>query len=142
MITRETREGEEFSGKLRTLNLDRINLFSGGYVKDPNWPAKNIHTDLECARNCGIKTYVASGSMSEGYLSDLMADLFGEQWFTGGKLSLAFVRMVERDDTLVPKAVVRSRNTTDSGVEFTLAVWCENQRGHKVVVGTGEGAVS
>jgi len=48
---------------------------------------------------------------------------------------------VDKDDSLIPRAVVKSKSPQDSKVEFTLDVWCENQHGDKVVVGTARGVV-
>jgi acyl dehydratase len=138
-ITRDAPEGSEFAGRLRTVSLERINFFSGGYPKGPNWPAKNIHTDLETAKRCGLETVAASGAMFEGYLVDLMIDLFGVEWLNYGMMNLAFINVVNKDDTLVPNGVVRSKEVAGSRVEFTLDLWCENQYGTKVVVGTGRG---
>jgi acyl dehydratase len=138
-LTRDSSVGSEFAGKVRTVSLDRINLFSGGFPRGPNWPAKNIHTDLEAAKRSGLKTHVASGAMFEGYLADLMIDLFGTEWLKHGKMNLAFVNIVDKDDTLVPRGVVKSKQAAGSKTEFILDLWCENQRGEKVVVGTGKG---
>jgi acyl dehydratase len=88
-------------GRLRTVSLERINFFSGGYPKGPNWPAKNIHTDLETAKKCGLETVAASGAMFEGYLVDLMIDLFGVEWLNYGMMTLAFINVVNKDDTSV-----------------------------------------
>ncbi|MBW2147540.1 MAG: MaoC family dehydratase [Deltaproteobacteria bacterium] len=142
LITRDTQEGQEFAGKIRTVTLERINFFSGGFPRGPNWPAKNIHTDLEVAQKCGLQTRAASGAMFEGYLTDLMIDIFGEDWLNYGTMSLTFIGIVDKDDTLIPKAVVKSRKLQSSEVEFTLDVWCENQNGNKVVVGTARGVFS
>jgi acyl dehydratase len=141
LITKDTQEGQEFSGKIRTLTLDRLNFFSGGFPRGPNWPAKNIHTDLEVAKKSGLKTRAASGAMFEGYITDHMIDLFGGDWLNYGTMSLSFIGVVDKDDKLIPRAVVRSKKMQGSEVEFTLDVWCENQHGAKVVVGTARGVI-
>ncbi len=139
LITKDTTEGQEFVGKIRTVTLDRLNFFSGGFPRGPNWPAKNIHTDLEFAKKCGLKTRAASGAMFEGYLTDHVIDIFGEDWLNYGTMDLKFIGLVDKDDTLIPKAVVKSKKLEGSAVEFTLEIWCENQNGNKVVVGTAIG---
>ena len=141
LITKDTGEGQEFSGKMRTVTLDRINFFSGGFPRGQNWPAKNIHTDLEAAKKCGLKTRAASGAMFEGYLIDHMIDIFGESWLNSGSLSLKFISIVDKDDTLIPKAIVTSKDLKGTEVEFTMEIWCENQHGNKVVVGIARGIV-
>jgi len=79
--------------------------------------------------------------MFESYLVELMIDLFGEDWLRYGKMNLTFIAIVDPGDTLVPRAVVKSRQAEDSGVGFVMDVWCENQHGEKVVVGTATGSV-
>jgi acyl dehydratase len=141
IITKDIPVGHEVSGKLKTVTEERVYAFSGGFPKGTGWPRKNIHTDLEFAKSCGLPTRAASGAMFEGYLTELMIDLFGESWLRHGKMSLTFIVIVDPGDTLVPKSVVRSKQTEDSGVRFVMEVWCENQHGNKVVVGTAIGLV-
>lgn len=141
VITKETKEGEKFIGKIRTITQERLNYFSGGFPKGPDWPAKNIHTDLQTAKKAGLKCVAASGAMFEGHLIDLMVDLFGERWLTYGAMSLSFINIMDRDDTLLPKAVVKAKKSLISQIEFTLEICCENQHGMKVVVGTGRGVI-
>ena len=140
-VTKDVPEGHEFPGKLKTVTEERIYAFSGGFPKGPDWPKKNIHTDLEFAKSCGLPTRAASGAMFEGYLTELMIDLFGEEWLRQGRMSLTFIAIVDAGDRLVPKAVVRSRQAEDCGVRFVMDVWCENQQGNKVVVGTATGLI-
>ena len=140
-ITKDTPEGSEFEIKIKTVSLERINLFSGGFPKGPNWPARNIHTDLETAIKCGLKSRAASGAMSEGYLTDLMIDVFGMDWLNCGTMKLAFIRIVDKDEILIPKGVVKSKEVSCSRIEFTMELWCENQFGKRVVSGSGTGSV-
>lgn len=139
IITPQTPEGQEFSGRLKTVTEERVYAFSGGFPRGPGWPRKNIHTDLEFARSCGLPTRAASGAMFEGYLTELMIDLFGEEWLRHGKMSLTFIAIVDPGDTLVPTAVVRSSQPEGSAIRFVMDVWCDNQRDEKVVVGTATG---
>jgi acyl dehydratase len=141
IITKDIPVGHEVSGKLKTVTEERVYAFSGGFPKGHGWPRKNIHTDLEFAKSCGLPTRAASGAMFEGYLTELMIDLFGESWLRRGKMSLTFIVIVDTGDTLVPKSVVRSKQAEGSGVRFVMEVWCENQHGNKVVVGTATGLV-
>ena len=141
IITKDTQEGHKFSGNLKTITEERVHAFSGGFPKGPRRPNKNIHTDLEFAKSCGLPARAASGSMFEGYLTELMINLFGEDWLTYGKMSLKFIAMVDVNDTILPRAVVQSRQSEDSGIRFMMDVWCENQHGNKVTVGTATGIV-
>jgi acyl dehydratase len=141
LITRNTREGRQFSGRPKEITEERVYAFSGGFPKGPGWPQKNIHTDVAFARRCGLPARNASGSMFEGYVTELMVDLFGENWLRGGKMELVFIRMVAIGDTVLPKAIVQSRQEDHSETKFVLEIWCENQHGNKVAVGTAVGLV-
>lgn len=140
-IAKETQEGYEVAGNLKTVTEERVYAFSGGFSRDIGYPKKNIHTDLAFAKSCGLPSRAASGAMFEGYLTELMIGLFGENWLRGGKMSLTFIAIVDIGDTLLPRAVIRDKQVEGFGVQFDLNVWCENQRGEKVVVGTATGTV-
>ena len=141
IITKNIPEGHEFSGKLKTVTEERVYAFSGGFPKGKDWPKKTIHTDLDFAKSCGLPTRAASGAMFEGYLTELMIELFGENWLTYGKMSLKFIAIVDVNDTVLPKATVQSKQVQGSDVIFTMEVWCENQHGNKVMVGAATGVV-
>lgn len=140
-ISHDTQEGYEFTGKSRTVSINRVNFFSGGFPQGTHWPAKNIHTDLESARKCGLQTLAVSGAMFEGYLIDLMIEIFGESWFKGGKMDLVFLMPVDKDEVLIPKAKVQTKKQSDKQVDFTLQIWCENSDGAEVTVGTAYGSI-
>ena len=141
IITKDTQEGYEVFGSLKAVTEEKVYAFSGGFPKGPGWPNKNIHTDLECARNSGLTTRIASATMSEGYIVELMIDLFGESWLTEGRMSLKFIAIIAVGDTVLPKAIIRSKQAENSGVRFVMEVWCENQHGNKVVIGTATSLV-
>ena len=141
LITRDTQVGYEITGKLKTITEERVFAFSGGSPQDPDYPKKNIHTNLEFAWKCGLPSRAASGAMFEGYLTELMINLFGEDWLRGGEMNLAFIAIVDIGDILLPRAVVRSKQVAGFGIKFIMDVWCENQHGKKVVVGTATGLV-
>ena len=77
-------------------------------------PGVNIHTDLEFARKCGLTQRYVSGAMLEGWLAEELRLK---------RMSLKFIAPVNVGDEITYKT---------KGDE----VWCENQRGEKVVVGT------
>jgi acyl dehydratase len=140
-LTPDTKIGAEFAGKKKKISEARVFAFSGGRFSAPSWPAKNIHTDLEFAKSCGLQTRSVSGTQYMSYLIELMVDLFGESWLSQGKIELKFIAIVDVGDSLVSKAMVSSKELEDSRTRFVLDMWCENQRGDKVVVGTATGRI-
>ena len=142
MIARDTQVGREFSGRPKKMSWARIAAFSGGPLNTPGWPRKNIHTDLEAARDAGLDTVYVSATQYLGHLAELMIDLFGENWLGAGRTTgLKFIAPVAAGDTLRTWAKVCRREEEGPEVEFTFEVWCENQNGDRVLVGEATGRV-
>jgi len=76
-----------------------------------------------------------------GYLIELLIDLFGENWLSHGKMDLKFIAVVDVGDRLVPKAVIISKESEGPRTKFSLEIWCEDQRGNKVTIGTAMGLI-
>lgn len=140
-FTPNTPIGHTVTGHTKKVTSYRTWLFSGGWPRFDGWPAKNVHTDLAAAQQSGLPTRAASGAMCLGYLTELMVDLFGEQWLSHGELTSKFIGVVDAGDDVVSKARVTGVDKTDSGVQFSLDVWCGNQVGTSVLVGTASGRV-
>jgi len=133
MITRDSKTGEEFAGKLKKMSWERIAAFSGGPFNTPDWPRKNIHTDLETAKASGLETIYVSATQYLGHLAELMIDLLGTRWLNSGTTTnLKFIHPVAEGDTVQIKA--RIRDIASDGT-CTMDVWCENQDGTEVMVG-------
>jgi acyl dehydratase len=139
ILNRDTKNGFELTGNLKTVTEERVFAFSGGFPKGTDWPKKNIHTNLEFAKKSGLSDRAASGATFEGYLIELMINAFGEDWLKTGKMSLKFIRIVSPGDSIIPKAVVQSKEIKRSVLTIVLDIWCENQNGDKVVIGTATG---
>jgi len=134
MITALAEVDEQFTGPLKTPTLDRMRAFSG-------WPKKNIHTDVDSARSCGLPAPIASGAMLQGYLTDMMLGLFGDDWLYHGKMSVTFLKPAYAGDAVQLMAIVKSRTIEGSRAKFELEVWGENQHGEKVFTGFCRGLV-
>jgi acyl dehydratase len=138
-ISRDTNAGEQFTGKPKKMTLERLWTFSGGPFAGKGWPKQNTHTDLEFARERGLRTAIASGTQSEGHLVELLVQLFGMQWFSHGTLDIKLTGPVEVDDVVVARAIVTQKMDDSKSVRFLFDVWVENQRGVKVLVGNATG---
>jgi acyl dehydratase len=77
--------------------------------------------------------------MSADYISELMTGVFGQGWLTGGKLSLAFVKPALCGDALTANGRLIDRADEGAYIRDMYEVWCENQRGELVTVGTASG---
>jgi hypothetical protein len=137
----DSKKDQVFSGKPKKVSWERLWTFSGGPFNLTGWPKKNIHTDPEFAKSCGLPCMAASATQYMGYVAELMIDLFGVQWLSHGTNDLKFIAVVDAGDTLVTKAQIKSKEVQGIAARFTLDVWCENQKGAKVLVGSATGVV-
>ncbi len=113
--------------------------FSGGWPPDAGWPSKNVHTDDEFARLCGIPGRAASGAMVQGYIVDFMADIFGVEWLGTGLFNLKFVAPVRIGDSITPKARCLDAKVEGEQTRYEVELVCEDQGGVPVAVGTATG---
>lgn len=127
--------GELRRGRAVTLSLGRILVFSGGPLDQPGWPARNLHTDRDKAREAGLEDIIASGTQFEGVLLTHLVSLFGPAWHHTGEIEAKFVRSARVGDTVTPVAVVRETVHRDGRLRVELDVWCERQDGEKLLVG-------
>jgi acyl dehydratase len=140
-ITKDTPVGCEFAGKPKKMSWERLWTFSGGPFAAEGWPKKNLHTDTAFAKNLGLPTVGASATQYLGHLSELMLDLFGEQWLRKGKMwELKFVRLVADGDVLTSKAKVLSKERKGLEMIYHLSICVENQNGENVLIGSAAGA--
>ena len=138
-ITRDSRAGEEFWGKPKRMSWERVAAFSGGPFNTPDWPRKNIHTDLETAKASGLETIYVSATQYLGHLAELMIELFGVGWLNHGTTSnLKFIHPVAENDTVQIKT--RLREMAADGT-CTMDVWAEIEDGTEVMLGEASGRI-
>jgi MaoC dehydratase-like protein len=102
----------------------------------------NIHTDRAVACESGLSGPIAQGLMSTGYLSQLLVDFFGIDWFKSGWTSHAFIRPVSPGDTLTVNSRIQDKQVEANGTRLVLEVWCHNQTGELTIVGTARTLVT
>jgi hypothetical protein len=150
-ITKDVSVGDDFKLRPKVISWERLWTFSGApfaRVMNPEskeivggWPVSNIHTDLAFAKSCGLPKIAASATQYQGYVVELMLDLFGFEWLSYGRMDTKFINLVDAGDTLVTSATVQSKEEKGSTTEFVFNVDCENQSGEKVLVGWASGSV-
>lgn len=128
---------QEWTGPDKQVSLARLRAFSGGPLDAPAWPIKNIHTDPEYARTVGLETAGAAGVQYEGYLVDLMVEIFGVGWLTSGSFTdIKFTAPVPLGSSVRAQATIVDRTPAGGGSRFTLAINCVDAAGNAVLVGT------
>ena len=118
----------------KTITQRKIDIYSGVHPY-------SLHSDPEFARQKGLKDTIAQGMMSAAYLTEILLRFFGKGYMEGGKLAVKFIAPVYPGDTITAKGVVTGKEQEQGGIRYTVEVWCENQEGEKVTVGTASGFV-
>jgi acyl dehydratase len=124
--------GEELPPLVKTIAQRQIDCFSG--VRP-----HSIHTDPEWAREKGFRAPLVQAMMSTAYVSQMMMQVAGAGFVTGGAMSVSFIKPVYAGDTLTVRGRVKSREPEGRATRVTVEVWCENQDGVKTMVGTASG---
>jgi acyl dehydratase len=126
--------GAVLSGISKDISLEQMFVFSCG--------VPNIHTDRTIALESGLAGPIAQGLMSTGYLSQLLTNFFGTDWFDRGWTSHAFIKPVFAGDRLTVHARIQESRHEEKGTRLMLDVWCRNQVGDLTTVGTASALVS
>ena len=132
--SRETEVGFELEPITKRVTLDKTRLYQ-------EWPQeKNIHTDYAKAQRLGHRQPIVMANQVAEYIGELLVKFFG-QGYLGGNLSLTAIRIIWVGDEITTKGVVREKVAEGDAIRLILDIWCENQHGEKVVVGTASGLV-
>jgi len=141
MLDPNTNVGTEIRGRRYNIKLARMRAFSGGPFEMEGWPLINMHTDLAYAKSSGLEICNASGTQSQGYILQIMLELFGRRWLSGGSIETKFIRMVNEGDVVQPWVRGVAREVDGDGAKFTFDIGCDNQRGETVLAGSAAGRV-
>ena len=129
----------ELTPIVRRLTQEKMTAYSEDSTN--TLAGQSIHTDPQVAKAAGFGTTVAQGLMSADYISELMTGVFGQGWLLGGRLSVAFVRPALCGETLTANGRLIERIDEGAFLRRVYEVWCENERGEAVTVGTASGLV-
>ncbi|MFN8164494.1 MAG: MaoC family dehydratase [Solirubrobacterales bacterium] len=117
VLTRNTPIGQVFRGRPKKVTRERLWTFSGGPFTLDGWPKRNLHTDPAVAAQVGLPSVSASGTQYQGYVVQLLLELFGDAWLTHGTMSAKFIAVVDADETLRATATVTAVEPPGDAVE-------------------------
>ena len=95
---------------------------------------KNIHTDDEVARAAGLPAAIAAGVQFMSYIFEMLQRAYGDGSVAGSVLDVRIRAPVFAGDRVTARGIVSG---SEAG-HVSLDVWCENQRGERVIVGKAE----
>jgi acyl dehydratase len=98
---------------------------------------KNIHTDDEVARAAGLPGAIAAGVQFMSYIFEMLQREYGFESVVGTVLDVRIREPVLAGDTVTARGIITGVQE-GSGGRVSLEVWCENQRGGRVIAGTAQ----
>src|SRR3990172_4003578 len=115
----------------------RLVTMADGALWEPG-AHRNIHPDDEIARAAGLPAAIAAGVQFMSYIFEMLYQRFGFNSLPGTVLDVRIRAPVFAGDTVTARGLVRSTRAEHGETRMELEVWCENQRGERVVEGTAE----
>ena len=124
--------GERFAGRPHLVTQETINRYG-----ELNGDNDIVHYDSAFARAKGFRAPIAHGMMVLGYLSETLREVWGMDWLTTGAVDIRWVGPVYPDDRVTPGGqVLECIEEPDGGLRITAEVWCDDQDGRRVLVGS------
>ncbi len=126
-------EGAELPPLTRAVVQENINSYAEA-ARDFN----PIHIDEEYAKKTPAGGTIAHGMLVLAYVSQMMTNVFGSSWVTGGKLDIRFKAPARPGDMLVVSGQIVRIEEVDAGKSVRCDVTCTNQEDEVVVLGNAE----
>jgi hypothetical protein len=131
--------GAEINGPVKHINPERIEWYDSAMLSAAKdelaQVGSNIHTDDEYAKKEGFPGVMADGMMMTNWCSTMLIDHFGMDYLERGELRTKFIKPVYLDVMLHVRGKVLSVEKTENGTLYALDVWCEDEKGTKLVDG-------
>lgn len=124
----------------RTLTQDRLTAYSEDSANAIR--GQSIHVQPEVAKKAGFPTTVAQGLMGADYLSEVMENELGREWYDYSKLSVTFLQSVFCGDSLTATGRLTETNEEGAMMRRVYELWCENQHSEIVTRATASSLVA
>ncbi len=124
------KEGDELSPVSKNITQEKVNQYA-----EASGDFNPLHIDPEFAKTTFYGGTIAHGLLSLAYISELMTKAFAKGWLAGGKMTVSFLAPVRPGDTITARGVVKKKSEEDGKRVVVCEVYCENQKGEKVISG-------
>lgn len=101
-----------------------------------------LHIDEEYVKTTPFGGIIAHGMMVLAYVSEVMAQAFGDGWYCGGELDTTFVLPVRPGDTITTSVRATDQKAVGGDTYVLCEIYSENQKGQKVLSGIGSARVA
>jgi hypothetical protein len=110
----------------------------------PDWMATHsFHVHPDAAAAYGLDRPNISGLNATGTLiPSMMLAALGQGWLEGGEFAYRVAKQMMLDDFLTAKGRLIEKRPEGANLRLVCDVWCENQRGERVVTGKASGVIA
>lgn len=98
---------------------------------------QGIHTNLEIARNAGLRDCIAQGMMESCWASQYLSALFGETFLSTGRHFSTYLTPIYPRDVITIEGMIVNRTPEDGGTRIEVEYWLNNNNGKTTAVGYG-----
>ena len=124
------KQGDELTPVRKEITQEKVNQYA-----EASGDFNPLHIDPEFAKTTFYAGTIAHGLLSLAYISEMMTNSFGKGWLAGGKMTVSFLAPVRPGDAISARGVVRSKKEEAGQKVIVCEVFCENQKGEKVIAG-------
>jgi hypothetical protein len=104
-------------------------------LAESQFSADSIHND-DYTRTKGYPGALVSAYVLNGYMSEMMVNLFGWSWFSTGRISLTFIgKGVQQGDPVVCGGRVKAVQGHPDGPRVFVDTWMDKADGTRPVIG-------
>ncbi len=145
--TPEYAVGTELTGPIKVVTMERIEWYDSAMLSAAKGElaqvGDNIHTSDEFAREQGLPAVITDGMMSTNWCQTMMIDHFGMGYVERGELRTKYIKPIFFATTVFVRGRILSADKLENGdTEYKLDVWCEDEKGVKLVDGDARAVVA
>lgn len=132
--------GDEIRGPVRGITTTRIEWYDSAMLSaatnELRQVGSNIHTDEAFANSEGFSGVNADGMIMTNWCSEMLVKAFGIHYLERGSLRNKYIKPTNLGVELHVRGRIKEAATeSKGGTRYTLDVWCEDQKGTKLVDG-------
>lgn len=132
--------GQDLVGPVRGITRERIEWYDSAMLSaatnELRQVGSNIHTDEEFAKSEGFSGVNADGMIMTNWCSEMLTRVFGLDYLSRGELRTKYIKPVNLGVELHVKGkITEAAKQPNGNTLLSIAVWCEDQHGLKLVDG-------
>jgi len=123
-------QGETLPPVVKHITQEKINLYA-----EASGDFNPIHVDESFAAQTPLGGTIAHGMLILAYVSEMMAQAFGESWASNGRLSVRLKMPARPGDTVTATGKIDSIKVEDGISYVGCSLECHNQKDEVIVTG-------